>query len=105
MNKERQAEIVALAIQTYGVSQQLNQVNEELAELIVEVAKNKRGFNNRRAIVEEMGDVLHCFEYLKMILDIHDEEIHDAMDYKLERTYKRIQEGYDPRKEFRFNEI
>lgn len=100
MTKKQIDEIVALAIETYGVSQQLNQVNEELAELIVEVAKNKRGFNNRDKIIEEMGDVLHCFEYLKMILDIQDEEIRDAMEYKIGRTYRRIMDGYDPRKEY-----
>ena len=95
MTKEKINEIIDLAIETYGVNQQLNQVNEELAELIVEVAKNKRGFKNRKKIIEEMGDVLHCFEYLKRILDIKDSEVQDAMEYKIERTYRRIRDGYD----------
>ena len=92
MNKDK---IIDLALYVYGDKQQLNQTNEELAELIVEVAKNIRGFNNRRNIIEEMADVLHCFEYLKKILNIHDEEIQDMLNYKLNRTYERIKEGYD----------
>ena len=87
-------EIIKLAIETYGEKQQLNQTNEELAELIVEVAKNIRGYNNRDAIAEEMADVLHCFEYLKAILEITDDEINEILEYKLDRTYKRIKNGY-----------
>lgn len=72
---ERKQEILNLAIETYGEKQQLNQTNEELAELIVEVAKHIRGYNNRYNIIEEMADVLHCFEYLKILLNISDDEI------------------------------
>lgn len=89
------AEIIKLAIETYGEKQQLNQTNEELAELIVEVAKNIRGYNNRHKIIEEMADVLHCFEYLKAILEITDDEVNELFECKLERTYKRIKNGYD----------
>lgn len=89
------AEIIKLAIETYGEKQQLNQTNEELAELIVEVSKNIRGYNNRHKIIEEMADVLHCFEYLKAILEITDDEVNELFEYKLKRTYKRIKNGYD----------
>jgi len=89
------AKIIKLALETYGEKQQLNQTNEELAELIVEVAKNIRGYNNRDAIIEEIADVLHCFEYLKAILKITDDEINKVFEYKIERTYKRIKDGYD----------
>lgn len=88
-------EIIQLALQTYGEQQQLNQTNEELAELLVEVAKNIRGYNNREKIVEEMADVLYCFEYLKVILNITNEELGRWFNYKISRTYHRIKEGYD----------
>lgn len=88
-------EVINLALETYGTKQQLNQTNEELAELIVEVAKNIRGYNNKDKVVEEMADVLHCFEYLKIILNITDDELSKWFNFKISRTYHRIQEGYD----------
>lgn len=93
MDKYERLNIINLAIKTYGVDQQLNHVNEELAELIVEVAKYKRGFNSREKIIEEMADVLNCFEYLRTILDIKNREINNIRSYKMRRTLRRIEEG------------
>ena len=92
MTSEERINISNLAIQTYGVRQQLNHTIEELAELTVEVSKNIRGFQNRDKIIEEMADVLNCLQYLVIILDIDKAELDIMMNYKLRRTKKIIEE-------------
>lgn len=93
LNKDYVQKTIKSSIHHYGSLQSLNQTNEELAELIVEVSKNIRGFNNRNNIIEEMADVLICFQYLKTILNITNEEIEDVMMIKLERLNSRIKSG------------
>ena len=87
MNKD----VINQALNKYGVEHQLDRVVEELGELIVEVAKYKRGYHNRFPIVTEMADVLICMEYLKIILDLQEEDIQEQIEYKLERLKYRME--------------
>lgn len=85
-------EIINQALQKYGDLNQINQCIEELAELIVEINKYKRGYFNRNEITSEMADVLICFEYLKKVLAIDELDIKEQIEYKLERLKYRMGE-------------
>ena len=58
------------AIETYGKDMQLTVAVEELSELIKEICKNKRGADNREAIIEEMADCYIMLKQLEIIFDI-----------------------------------
>lgn len=76
----------------YTSREKCNQTMEELAELIVELSKANRGFNNRLAIIEELADVMVCIEYITHLLSIKEQEVADIMVYKINRQYDRMQE-------------
>ena len=92
LNKEFIDTVIDKSIQKYGTRQCLNQTIEELGELIVEVAKDIRGFNNREKVIEEMTDVLICFEYLRKVLAIENREVEAVMNYKIERLNNRLKD-------------
>lgn len=81
------------AIKTYGKDMQLNVAIEELSELIKEICKNKRGSDNRKAIIEEMADCYIMLEQLAMIFDIPNHAINEVADKKITRLEKRLAEG------------
>lgn len=83
-------QILHNAIEKYGADNQLNQCMEELAELIIDINKYKRGYNNKLPLISEMADVLVCMEYLKIILDIQEADIQEQIEYKLERLKYRM---------------
>ena len=83
------------AIETYGVDMQLNVAIEELSELIKEICKSKRGSDNRDNIIEEMADCYIMLEQLEIIFDVKSSEIRLAIDAKLNRLEKRLEEGKD----------
>ena len=74
----------------YTAREQVNQTMEELAELVVEMSKANRGFDNRDAVIEEMADVLFCFEYITRIFSISEKELNDMMKYKIDRQLDRM---------------
>lgn len=78
------------AIETYGKDMQLNVAVEELSELIKEICKYKRGADNRKAIIEEMADCYIMLDQLQTIFNIHEEEICDKMEEKVDRLEKRL---------------
>ena len=81
------------AIATYGVDMQLNVAIEEFSELIKEICKCKRGNDNRENIIEEMADCYIMLEQLEIIFGVKSSEIGLALDAKLNRLEKRLEEG------------
>ena len=80
------------AIATYGKDMQLNVAIEEFSELIKEICKNKRGADNREAIIEEIADCYIMLMQLEIIFGVKDDEINGVTDAKLERLEKRLAE-------------
>lgn len=78
------------AIATYGKDMQLNVAIEELSELIKEICKNKRGADNRKAIIEEMADCCIMLAQLEIIFGIDSIEICDKYNEKIKRLEKRL---------------
>ena len=70
---------------------------EEMSELIKELLKYKRSkvlerekqATSREHVVEEMGDVMFMFEYLKNIFNVSDEDIQKVVEEKAKRTKER----------------
>ena len=83
------------AIETYGAEAQLNVAIEELSELIKEICKHKRGESNLVAIIEEMADVYIMLEQMQMIFDLGSTVIPNAMELKVTRLKKRLEERKD----------
>ena len=84
--------ILQKAIETYGAESQLNVAIEELSELIKEICKHKRGESNLVAIIEEMADVYIMLEQMQMIFDLGSTVIPNAMELKVNRLKKRLEE-------------
>jgi hypothetical protein len=84
---------LARAIETYGVDMRLNVAIEEFSELIKEICKSKRGNDNRENIIEEMADCYIMLEQLEIIFGVKSSEIRFALDAKLNRLEKRLEEG------------
>ena len=85
--------ILEKAIETYGKDMQLTVAVEEFSELIKEICKNKRGNDNRDAIIEEMADCYIMLSQLEIIFGIDFCVIEDVANEKLERLKKRLKEG------------
>lgn len=73
----------------FGISNQIVKLNEEVAELIVECAKN-----NYFGIQEELADVIVLLKQIQFYFEVSDEEIESVMKEKVTRTLKRIKEHY-----------
>lgn len=80
------------AIETYGKDMQLTVAIEELSELIKELCKNKRGSENREAIIEELADCYIMMEQIEIIFNIRNAEITLKVIEKTERLEKRLEE-------------
>ena len=85
--------ILERAIETYGKDMQLTVAVEEFSELIKEICKNKRGADNREAIIEEMADCYIMLEQLQKIFGIPYNVLKGAAYEKLNRLKKRLEEG------------
>lgn len=76
-------------IDHYGQEHQIAKANEELHELIQAIIEDDKDH-----ITEEMADVVVMLWQLVIIYEIDVLEIPKIMDYKINRTIKRIeQEG------------
>lgn len=73
----------------FGVSNQIIKLNEEVAELTVEIVKD-----NYFGIQEELADVYVLLKQIQLYFEIYDEEIESVSNEKINRTLKRIKEGY-----------
>lgn len=98
-------------INHFGYRNQMKKLNEEVFEFLEAVDNyedelafhltgDKVGENIfRDAMIEEMGDVLILLTEFIAKYKIEKEELDVYMDYKLERTLRRIESGYYDKKE------
>lgn len=73
----------------FGISNQIIKLNEEVAELTVECARD-----NYFGVQEELADVYVLLKQIQLYFDIDDEEIESVSNEKIDRTLKRIKDGY-----------
>lgn len=83
------------AIETYGKEMQLTVAVEELSELIKEICKNKRGSDNREAIIEELVDCYIMLEQIEIIFGISEVEFWREKTKKLTRLENRLNERHE----------
>ena len=83
--------ILEKAVEKYG-EKQLDQAQEELAELIVAISKYKRNENKFTIsnVIEEIADVNIMIKQVMMLLDIKEFEVKNEELYKLNRLKKRM---------------
>ena len=90
--------ILDKAIEKYG-ERQLDQAQEELAELIVAISKYKRAVANRNGnieikaindVVEEIADVRIMIKQVMMLLGISERAVSNVEIAKLNRLEKRM---------------
>lgn len=88
--------ILDKAVERYGENQ-LDQAQEELAELIVAISKYKRavakGLYKDKAItdvIEEVADVTIMIKQIMMLLNISKTEVNNIEISKLKRLEKRM---------------
>lgn len=80
------------AVDAYGKQSQEWMIVEELSELTKEICKHQRGENNTQHIIEEIADVMIMIEQAKLIYQIDDTDIKNAIEKKTERLRKRLLE-------------
>lgn len=80
--------IMELAITTYGWRAQTRQAVEELGELIVAIAKFRRGSVDSAAVIDEIADVQIMAMQLSMIFG--EEDVKARIEYKLNRLDERL---------------
>lgn len=93
-------------IEYFGFRNQMKKLNEECFEFLeaVNIYEDDKMYNGkgedifRDHIVEEMGDMLLLLTEFIAKYEISSVELNKVMDYKLERTEKRIKEGYYDKK-------
>ena len=83
-------DVLVKAIDTYGENKQLDMCIEEMSELIKEICKRKRGFNNKAEITEEIADVYITLEQLKLICRIEQTAVSNEITRKLNRLTERL---------------
>ena len=85
-------DILEMAIEKYG-EKQLDQAQEELAELIVAISKHKRNANKLTIanVIEEIADVRIMLKQVMMLLNIEEFQIKNEELYKLNRLKKRLE--------------
>lgn len=93
--------ILDRAIEKYG-ERQLDQAQEELAELIVAISKYKRaaakGINKDKVItdvIEEIADVRIMIKQIMIMLNIEEIEVNNVEIAKMKRLEKRMIEVND----------
>ena len=76
----------------YGEANQLNQLQEELAELIVAINKYRRNADNITNLVEEIADVEIMLRQIKYLLALNPDYLEGIRINKLLRQEGRIKE-------------
>lgn len=69
---------------------QVIKLHEEIGELTVECIKDDNYFN----IVEELADCHVILRQIQLYFEIYDDELQSVMKEKIDRTIRRIKEGY-----------
>ena len=97
-----QRSILKEAINTFGISNQIDVAVEEMSELTKELCKINRHLRENmielykedyNALCEEMADVIIMLEQLKLIFS-NEVEVEHYMDKKINRLMNRLQERY-----------
>lgn len=83
------------AIKKFGNDYQLNVAIEEMSELIKEICKNKRDFENDDKILEEIADVYIMLYQLQIIFNIEDDNLNDMILRKVKRLEERIKNDFN----------
>lgn len=89
---DRENDILAAAIATFGDDNQLNIAVEELGELQQAIFKYKRGRDTIEHVTEELADVLIIILQLNTILNIDNDLLYDYTKFKLERLLYRVKQ-------------
>jgi NTP pyrophosphatase (non-canonical NTP hydrolase) len=79
------------ALIKWGEPIQLIMVMEEASELTKEISKYFRGENNRKNIIEEVGDVYIMLEQMKIIFNINDNELDANINKKMKKLEEKLQ--------------
>lgn len=87
---DRQAEIYASSLASYGKEGELLIAIEEMSELTKELVKNMRGRDNIDKITEELADVYVTIEQIKRIFEISDASVHAIANEKIDRLEQRL---------------
>ena len=74
----------------FTITEQIVKLHEEVGELTIECAKNDNYFN----IAEELADCHVLLRQIQLFYEVDDDELQAIMKEKVDRTIKRIKEGY-----------
>lgn len=85
-------EIMQEAIKKYGIAMQTVVSIEEMSELTKELTKLLRGKGSKKALTEEVADVLIMITQIQLMFGICDEDVKEVMDSKLKRLKERMKE-------------
>lgn len=79
----------------FGVETELTKLSEEMGELLNECYKNYLSkTNNTDKVEDEFADVLVILTQLMVYFDVNMDNISEIIDYKVERTLDRINNGW-----------
>lgn len=73
----------------FGATNQAEKLMEEATELRVEIIED-----NYLGIIEELADVEVLLDQIKVKYEIYPEEVESIKKEKIDRTLKRIKDGY-----------
>lgn len=92
MDMLTQEEAERLILDHYGQKKQELQAVQELSELILLLAarEDQRGKDYKDSLTQEIADALVMIEQVKMMHNIHDEDVTEVIVYKLRRQLDRI---------------
>ena len=88
----KKMETIDKAIEKYGDKQQKIVAIEEMSELTKEITKDLRGNPNIEHITEEIADVHIMLMQLQKMYKINLQTLFEAINNKLERLEKRLEE-------------
>ena len=88
MEKERKKQIIKDALETYGVEAQKTMMIEECSELMLALAREKRG--RKADVITELADVYIMYRQLKLLYGVA--AVNEEIERKLVRLEGRIAE-------------
>lgn len=91
-------EVLNRAIEIYGYDNQVRMLFEEIAELQNAVCKYLRGRCDKKTknnVIEEIADVFIIIEQFKIMFDLADDSIQEAINFKMNRLSERVEKLED----------
>lgn len=95
LNQKRYYSVVIDSLDADGKEKKLRIAQEECAELIQAISKYLREpdcTGNQAAVLEEIADVCICINYIAMAMNFTPSDVNRAIDVKIERERKRLEE-------------